>query len=96
MVLSAAYGGSIRFISVIFVVFSGFLIGNSDLYKAAWRRSTVSESTLDNSIITLDDIRDAELFYFVVFKLEIDGASRSIDFFATVISFLYKDTKTRY
>ena len=96
MVLSAADRGRIRLISVIFVVFSGLFIGNSDLDETTRRRSTVSKSTLDNSIIALDDVGDAELLYFVVIKLEIDGAFGSIDFLSTVISFLYFDTKTRY
>ena len=95
MVLGATNWGSIRFISVIFIVFGRLLICGSNLDETARRRSFVSERALDNSIITLDDICDAELFSFVVFKLEIDGAFGSIDFLSSVISFLYFDTKTR-
>ena len=95
MVLGAANWCSIRFISVIFIVFGRLLIRGSNLDETARRRSFVSKRALDNSIITLDDICNAELLSFVVFKLEIDGAFGSIDFLSTVISFLYFDTKTR-
>ena len=92
----AAFSDSICFISVILVVFHRFFIGDSDLDETTWRHSITPKRTLDNSVVTLDDVRDTELLSFVVVKGEVDGAFRSIYLLSTIISLLCFDTIIRY
>ena len=95
MVLGAADRCSIRFISVILIVLRRFFIGDSDLGEAARRHSIVPKRTLDNSVVTLDDIRDTELLSFVVVEGEVDGAFRSIYLLSAIITLFYFDTIIR-